>query len=89
MDLTFDLFLFTAWILLGLCMLRHRDFGKVFGVVGVVLFALAAVLNLRAAPDPPGFDLGPVASLWVLAVYIQMLRASKPSRVLQTEGGVS
>ena len=87
MDLTFDLFFFTAWILLGVSMLRHRDFGKVFGGVGIVLFALAAVMNLRAAPDPPDFDLGPVAALWVLAVYIQMLRASKSFRVFQTEGG--
>lgn len=80
MDLTFDLFFFTAWILLGFSMLRHRNFGKVFGGIGIILFVLAAILNLRAAPDPPAFDLGPIAALWVLAVYIQMLRATKSSR---------
>lgn len=49
MDLTFDLFFFTAWILLGISMLGHRVFGKVFGAVGIVLFVLAAFMNFRAA----------------------------------------
>ena len=53
MDLTFDTFFFTAWVLLGASMLRHRSFGRVFGGAGIILFALAAATNLRAAPDPP------------------------------------
>lgn len=76
MDLTFDTFFFSAWILLGCTMLRHRSFGKIFGGIGIVLFVLAAGFNLRAAPDPPVFDLGPIAALWVLAVYVQMMRSS-------------
>ena len=77
MDLTFDLFFFTAWILLGLKMLRHQNFGKLFGGIGLILFVLAAIMNLRAAPDPPAFDVGPIAALWLLAVYVQMLRVAK------------
>lgn len=77
MDLTFDLFFFTGWILLAFKMLRHRNFGKVFGGIGLILFGLAAIMNLRAAPDPPAFDVGPIAALWVLAVYVQMLRVAK------------
>ncbi|MFY9618912.1 MAG: hypothetical protein WAQ99_03800 [Pyrinomonadaceae bacterium] len=77
MDLTFDLFFYTAWILLSLAMLRHRNFGKLFGGIGLILFGLAAIMNLRAAPDPPAFDVGPVAALWLLAVYVQMLRVAK------------
>jgi hypothetical protein len=77
MDLTFDLFFYTAWILLGLKMLRHRNFGKLFGGIGLILFVLAAIMNLRAAPDPPAFDVGPIAALWLLAVYVQMLRVAK------------
>ena len=89
MDLTFDLFFFTAWILFGFSMLRHRNFGKVFGAIGIILFLLAAILNLRAAPDPPAFDLGPVAALWLLAVYIQMLRATKSLRASDAEVSVT
>ena len=79
MDLAFDTFFFSAWILLGCKMLRHPSFGKVFGGIGIVLFVLAAILNLRAAPDPPAFDVGPIAGLWILAVYIQTLRSAKSS----------
>jgi hypothetical protein len=77
MDLAFDTFFFSAWILLGFKMLRHPSFGKVFGGIGIVLFVLAAIFNLRAAPNPPAFDIGPIAALWVLAVYIQTLRSAK------------
>jgi hypothetical protein len=75
--LTFDLCFFTGWILLAIIMWAHRSFGRIFGALGIALFALAAILNIAAAPDPPKFDVGPLAALWTLAVYIQMLRASK------------
>ena len=75
-DLAFDTFFFSGWILLGLKMLRDPRFGKVFGGIGIVLFVLAAIFNLRAAPDPPTPDIGPIAALWVLAVYIQTLRSA-------------
>ena len=84
-DLAFDTFFFSAWILLGFKMLRHPRFGKVFGGIGIVLFVLAAILNLRAAPDPPNPDIGPIAALWVLAVYIQMLRSAKSIPDFQAE----
>lgn len=89
MDLTFDMFLFSAWILLAFSMLRHRSFGRVFGGIGIVLFGLAAITNLSTAPDPPAFDLGPVAALWALAVYIQMLRTAKSFQDSQTDAGVA
>lgn len=78
MDLAFDSFFFTAWIMLGYNMLYHARYGKVFGIIGIILFGLAAILNLQTAPDPPNFDVGPIASLWILAVYVQMVRAAKP-----------
>ena len=85
MDLAFDTFFFSAWTLLGFKMLRHPNFGKVFGGIGIVLFVLAAIFNLRAAPDPPAFDIGPIAALWVLAVYIQTLRSAKSFPDFQAE----
>lgn len=85
MDLAFDTFFFSAWILLGFKMLRHPNFGKVFGGIGIVLFVFAAIFNLRAAPDPPSFDIGPIATLWVLAVYIQTLRSAKSFPDFQAE----
>jgi hypothetical protein len=89
MDLAFDTFFFSAWILLGFKMLRHPSFGKVFGGIGIVLFVLAAIFNLRAAPDPPAFDLGPIASIWVLSVYIQTLRSAKSFPDFQAEPPVA
>lgn len=85
MDLAFDTFFFSAWILLGFKMLRHPSFGKVFGGIGIVLFVLAGIFNLRAAPDPPAFDIGPIAALWMLAVYIQTLRSAKSFPDVQAE----
>jgi hypothetical protein len=85
MDLAFDTFFFSAWILLGLRMLRHPSFGKVFGGIGIIFFVLAAIFNLRAAPNPPAFDIGPIAALWLLAVYIQMFRSAKSFSDVQPE----
>ena len=89
MDLAFDTFFFSAWTLLGFKMLRHPNFGKVFGWIGIVLFVLAAIFNLRAAPDPPAFDIGPIAALWVLAVYIQTLRSARSFPDFQAEPPVA
>jgi len=76
-DLAFDSFFFTAWILLGFAMLKSKYFGKIFGTLGIVLFGITAVLNIWTAPNPPSFEMAPIASLWGLAVYIQMLRSAK------------
>lgn len=76
-DLAFDTFFFLGWILLAFSMLSHRNFGKLFGIIGIILFGAAALLNAWAAPTPPSFEIGPIVCLWVLAVYVQMLRTSK------------
>jgi hypothetical protein len=77
LDLAFDSFFFTAWILLGLSMLKSEYFGKIFGALGIVLFGITAVLNIWTAPNPPSFEMAPIISLWALAVYVQMLRSAK------------
>ena len=78
-DLAFDTFFFLGWILLAFAMLSHRNFGKVFGLIGIILFGAAAVLNAWSAPTPPSFEMSPIVCLWVLAVFVQMLRAAKTS----------
>jgi hypothetical protein len=57
-------------------MWSHQSFGRTISAIGIALFALALILNIRAAPDPPGFDVGPIAALWLIVVYIQMVRTS-------------
>jgi hypothetical protein len=80
-DLAFDTFFFTAWILLALAMLKSKHFSKIFGTIGIVLFSLTALINIWTAPNPPSFDPAPIVTLWVLAVYIQMLRAVKSIKI--------
>jgi hypothetical protein len=76
-DLAFDSFFFLAWILLGFAMLKSKYFGRLFGALGIILFGITSVLNIWTAPNPPGFEMAPIVSLWGLAVYIQMLRSAK------------
>lgn len=77
LDLAFDFFFFSAWILLGFAMLKNKHFGKVIGSAVIIIFVLTAVLNLWAAPNPPSLELSPVCCLFILIVYIQALRSVK------------
>jgi hypothetical protein len=63
-------------------MLKSKCFGKIFGALGIVLFGITAVFNIWTAPNPPGFELAPIVSLWVLAVYVQMLRSAKSMQLI-------
>jgi len=76
MDIGFDFFFFSAWILLAFAMLKHKSIGKIIGFIGLILFILTAALNIWAAPNPPSLELSPLCCLWILAVYIQALRIS-------------
>jgi len=76
MDIAFDFFFFSAWILLAFAMLKHKSFGKIIGFIGLILFILTAALNVWAAPNPPSLELSPLCCLWILAVYIQALKIS-------------
>jgi len=80
-DITFDIFYATAFILYSILMFRHPRFGKLFGITGVVFFSALLLMNLFTFPHPPaskGFiDFGPITGLWGLAVVIQSLRSVK------------
>ncbi|UCF20452.1 MAG: hypothetical protein JSU87_03320 [Gemmatimonadota bacterium] len=76
-DVSWDFFITLAGILLGIAMLSHPKFGKLFGWSGIVLGALLLSLNMWTFPIPPAeagsIDLGPLVALWFLAVFIRML----------------
>ena len=73
-DLAFDMFFFTAWILLAIYMWKSPGFGRVFSILGIGLFGAATIINGITAPIPPSFEISPFVSLWILAVMIQMIR---------------
>lgn len=76
LDISFDMFFFISWILLGLVMFKHKNFGRVFGAIGVLLFGAVTILNVLSAPNPPIIEFSPIVTLWIAAVYIQMIRTS-------------
>jgi hypothetical protein len=76
-DLAYDGLFFTAWILLGFAMLKSKLFGKALGTIGIIIFTASVILNIWTAPDPPRFEISPFVSLWILAVFIQMLKSLK------------
>ena len=80
-DITFDIFYTTSFILYSILMYNHPRFGKIFSISGIGLFSSLLVLNLITFPHPPAskglFDVGPITGLWGLAVIIQSLRSIK------------
>lgn len=81
LDVAWDVLIAAAVVLFGLAMLRHRDFGRVFGGLGVALGALLLGFNLWYFPIPPGdagsIDWGPFVALWALAVFVLLLRCGR------------
>jgi len=73
-DLAFDIFFFTAWILFTIPMWNRAGFGRLLASIGFALFAVTTVLNVWTAPIPPSFEISPFVSLWMLVVMIQMIR---------------
>jgi len=73
-DVVWDIFITVALMLLGIVLFNHPRFGKIWGISGILInFALLA-LNLYSFPYPPAesgsVDLGPLAALWMLAVFL-------------------
>jgi hypothetical protein len=77
MDVSFDIFITVAAITLGVAMLSHPKFGKIFGITGIMVGGLLLGLNLYTFPNAPAesglFDAGPAIGLWYLAVSARML----------------
>lgn len=79
LDVAWDVLIGTSVLLFGLAMLRHPSFGRLLGGLGVALGALLLGFNLWYFPTPPAdagsIDWGPFVALWLLAVFVQQLRA--------------
>ncbi len=80
-DVSWDIYISVATILLGVVIWKHPRFGIVLG--GITLFAglLLLVLNLWTFPIPPGesglFDVGPFVGLWFVVLSVRMLFSVK------------
>ncbi|MFW9842203.1 MAG: hypothetical protein ACFFES_15000 [Candidatus Thorarchaeota archaeon] len=77
LDVVWDIFITVALILLGVSMINHPRFGKIWGYSGILISFALLVLNLYTFPEAPAdagsVDLGPLAALWMLAVYVRIL----------------
>jgi len=77
MDVSWDIFLCSASVLMATAMFRHAHFGRLWGGAGVALALLLLGLNLQTFPAGPAYagsiDAGPFLALWYGAVFIRMI----------------
>jgi len=81
MDISWDIYISVATILLGVVLWKHPRFGMVLGGITVFAGLLLLVLNLWTFPTPPGesglFDVGPFVGLWFVVLSVRMLFSVK------------
>ncbi len=81
MDVSWDIYVSVATILLGLVLWRHPRFGIPLGGITVFAGLILLVLNLWTFPIPPGesglFDVGPFVGLWFVVLSVRMLFSLK------------
>ena len=75
LDVSWDIYIGVATILLGVAMASHPRFGKIAALVSIGLGAALLALNLAAFPTPPGesgsVDVGPFVGLWYLLLCLR------------------
>jgi hypothetical protein len=83
-DVAWDVLISVAVMLFGIAMLRHPQFGRVIGGVGIIAGALLLSFNLWYFPTPPAaansIDWGPLVALWMVVAFIMLLRSGKWAR---------
>lgn len=76
LDVSWDIYIGVATVLLGLTMWSHPRFGKIFAIISVGLGVALLVLNMSTFPVPPGdagsVDIGPFVGLWFLVLAIRV-----------------
>ncbi|HEU5316098.1 MAG TPA: hypothetical protein VFX49_08320 [Chloroflexota bacterium] len=81
MDVSWDIYLSVATVLLGLVMAGHPRFGRIWAAAALLLGGGLLVLNLASFPVPPAsagsIDLGLACGMLFLAVAIRILASLK------------
>jgi len=82
-DVAWDVFGCGAGALIGLAMVGHRRFGRVWGGTGILASVALLYFNLETFPRPPAeagsVDLGPLLAIWFVAVYVRVTWLSRRS----------
>ena len=77
LDVSWDVYYTIATILLGVVMMTHPRFGKIWGAITLGIGAALLILNLYTYPVPPvnagSVDIGPLSGLWYLIIMIRIL----------------
>lgn len=80
-DMAFDIFISLGVILIAISMWKHKYFGKIVSIIGVLIAATGLLFNIIAFPENAGniglIDPSPLFGIWFLIVTIQMAVAIK------------
>ena len=75
-DVAWDVFICAAGGLIGVAMLRHPKFGRIWGWTGIAASVALLYFNLDTYPRGPAYagsvDLGPLLAIWFLAVFVRL-----------------
>ena len=81
LDVSWDIYFSAATIFLGIAMLAHPRFGKIWGGLTLVIGAALLLLNLLTFPIPPAsaglIDIGPISGILYLVISIRVLTSLK------------
>jgi hypothetical protein len=84
------MFILPTVILFSLNIMRHPAFGRVFGLIGLVLGSVGLVLNIATFPIPPIavglLDVGPFVVFWYAVLFALMIRADRKDAVRTAAG---
>lgn len=86
-DVAWDVFICGAGFLIGVSMLKHPAFGRIFGITGMATSIALLYLNLDTFPIAPAYagsvDVGPVLAIWFLVVYGRVVWISRKERSVE------